>query len=108
MNAMDPSTLCERLRIRADALGRPTDGYSRTAEICRAAAAAAAVHALAIRAAAAAVRSGELELGRTGGNRLVRRLEVSAATFERLAERDEVFANGLEEHALHQSAWTLR
>jgi len=54
------------------------------------------------------IQSGGLELGRTGGNRLVRRLEVSAATFERLAERDELFANGLEEHALQRSVWTSR
>ena len=88
----------------ANVLGRPTNNYSRTAEICRASAApTAATYALAIRAAAEAVQSGELELGRTGGNRLLRRLEVSAATFERLAERDEFFANGLDEHARQRS-----
>jgi hypothetical protein len=97
MSPTDTSTMRERLRIRPDALGRPTDGYGRTAEACRAAATAAAAHAAAIRRAAEAVHGGELELGRTGGNRLLRRLEMSAATFDRLAERDEFFANGLVE-----------
>jgi hypothetical protein len=91
----------EYLRIHVDALGRPTDGYGRTAEACRGAAAAATAHAVAIRRAAEAVRSGELELGRTGGNRLLRRLEVSAATFDRLAERDDYFARGLVDRERH-------
>jgi hypothetical protein len=91
----------ERLRIRVDPLGGPTDGYGRTAEACGTAATVAGAHAAAIRRAAKAVRSGELELGRTGGNRLLRRLEVSAATFDRLAERDQFFAKGLVERERH-------
>jgi hypothetical protein len=97
--------MCERLRIKFDALGRPTDGYGRTAQSCRSAATLAAAHADAIRSAAEAVLSGELELGRTGGNRLLRRLEVSAATFDRLAERDAFFAEGLVERERH---WPTR
>jgi hypothetical protein len=85
----------ERLRIRVDPLGGPTDGHGRTAEACGTAATVAGAHAAAIRRAAKAVRSGDLELGRTGGNRLLRRLEVSAATFDRLAERDQFIAKGL-------------
>jgi hypothetical protein len=105
VSATDTSNMREYLRIKVDVLGRPTDGYGRTAEACRAAATVAAAHAVAIRSATEAVRSGELELGRTGGNRLVRRLEVSAATFERLAERDDLFAEGLMERERH---WSTR
>jgi hypothetical protein len=97
VSVTNATTMQERLRIRVDPYGRPVDGYGRTAEDCATAATLAAAHAVAIRRAAEAFRSGELELGRTGGNRLVRRLEVSAATFDRLAERDDCFAEGLVE-----------
>ena len=87
----------ERLHTQNDLDGLPRDGYGRTSKTCRHQAALASAHARTLREAARSVRAGEIELGRTGGGRLLRRLEVSAETFERLAARDLMYADGLEQ-----------
>jgi hypothetical protein len=82
------------------------DRYGRDPDDCRRHAALALDYADRLRVVIAAVCGGELEFGREVGlHRMVQRLEVSMAAFERLAARDHAFASVLDELQEHETAY---
>jgi hypothetical protein len=89
----------ERPGVHRDDAGRFVDRYERTAEQCRTASRAAWRHRDAICDAGRALESGEIVLGYTGGERQLSRLVAAWVVFERLAQRDAMFADAIEAEA---------
>lgn len=92
-----PRVTSEQLRINEDNRGCLVDQYGRDAEQCARSVSLARFSASSARAAIAHVSTGNIILGRLGGGRQVQRLETIAVLFDRVAERDQAFADELRE-----------
>lgn len=96
--AVDDVRPIEQLRSHWDSIaGCTKDQYRRDAETCARSASQAKLQAIVCRAAVSRVKDATIVLGRLAGGRHLQRLEAAATVFDRVAERDDAFAEQLRE-----------